>query len=587
MLIAPYRHRIYRQQQGSGDGIPNDLPAKASDAAGRPAMNGIDYIAQILKQEGVEWMSCFPSNPLISAVAKVGIRPVAFRHERGAVMAADGYSRISDRQKFGVCAVQAQAGAENAMGGIAQAYADNIPILVFLGGNNLDRLSVKPNFTAVQNYQGWVKQVEAIYTPNQVGDVMRRAFHALRNGTPGPVIVELTGDVCAQEVPEAARTYKSPKMHRQVPEPAAIADAAAALMSAKRPMIWAGQGVMFSGGTEALRELAELIAAPVFCTMPGKSAFDERHPLALGAGSGTTTGPANEWLTGSDVMLALGSSLTRTPYGQKIQPGKTIIHNTNNPDDLNKDEAADIGLVGDTRLTIEALIECIQEQTGGESVGERSKTEGEVAAAKAKWMAEWEPVLNGDEEPISYYRVIQALNDTLDGENSIVTHDAGAPRDSIVPFYTATTPHSYVGWGKTTHLGFGIPLIIGAKMAHPEKFCMNLMGDGAFGMSGTDIETAARSGAAITTVLLNNSAMATYSGPTQGTIGAEAREEYGVSTMHGDYAKIAEGMGAVGLRVTKTAELGPALKEAQRLNAEGRTVLIDIAANVEDRRSRF
>ena len=550
-------------------------------------MNGIEYIAQILKQEGVEWMSCFPSNPLISAVARVGIRPVAFRHERGAVMAADGYSRISDRQKFGVCAVQAQAGAENAMGGIAQAYADNIPILVFLGGNNLDRLSVKPNFTAARNYQGWVKQVEAIYTPNQVGDVMRRAFHALRNGTPGPVVVELTADVCGQEVPEAAQTYKSPKIHRQVPEASAIEEAAAALIGAKRPVIWAGQGVMFSGGTDALRELAELIAAPVFCTMPGKSAFDERHPLALGAGSGTTTGPANEWLTGSDVMLALGTSLTRSPYAQKIKPGKTIIHNTNNADELNKDEAADIGLVGDTKLTIQALIACINAKTGGRGVGERSRIQAEVAAAKAAWMAKWTPALSDDSEPISYYRVIQALNDTLDPENSIVTHDAGAPRDTIVPFYTATTPHSYVGWGKTTHLGFGIPLIIGAKMAQPNKFCMNLMGDGAFGMSGTDIETAARSGAAITTVLLNNSAMATYSGPTQGTIGKEAREEYGVSTMHGDYAKIAEGMGAVGLRVTKAAELGPALRQAQKLNAEGRTVLIDVRANVEDRRSRF
>ena len=487
-------------------------------------MNGIEYIAQILKQEGVEWMSCFPSNPLISAVARVGIRPVAFRHERGAVMAADGYSRISDRQKFGVCAVQAQAGAENAMGGIAQAYADNIPILVFLGGNNLDRLSVKPNFTAARNYQGWVKQVEAIYTPNQVGDVMRRAFHALRNGTPGPVVVELTADVCGQEVPEAAQTYKSPKIHRQVPEASAIEEAAAALIGAKRPVIWAGQGVMFSGGTDALRELAELIAAPVFCTMPGKSAFDERHPLALGAGSGTTTGPANEWLTGSDVMLALGTSLTRSPYAQKIKPGKTIIHNTNNADELNKDEAADIGLVGDTKLTIQALIACINAKTGGRGVGERSRIQAEVAAAKAAWMAKWTPALTDDSEPINYYRVIQALNDTLDPENSIVTHDAGAPRDTIVPFYTATTPHSYVGWGKTTHLGFGIPLIIGAKMAQPGKFCMNLMGDGAFGMSGTDIETAARSGAAITTVLLNNSAMATYSGPTQGTIGKEARE---------------------------------------------------------------
>jgi thiamine pyrophosphate-dependent acetolactate synthase large subunit-like protein len=550
-------------------------------------MNGIDYIAQILKQEGVEWISCFPSNPLISAVARIGIRPVAFRHERGAVMAADGYSRISDRRKFGVCAVQSQAGAENAMGGIAQAYADNIPILVFLGGNALDRLSVKPNFTAARNYQGWVKQVEAIYTPNQVGDVMRRAFHALRNGTPGPVVVELTADVCDQEVPDAARTYKSPRIHRQVPEASAIADAAAALIGARRPVIWAGQGVMFSGGTDALRDLAELIAAPVFCTMPGKSAFDERHPLALGAGSGATTGPANEWLVGSDVMLALGTSLTRSPYAQKINPGKTIIHNTNNPDELNKDEAADIGLVGDAKLAIEALIACIRQKTGGKSVGDRARTEAEVAAAKAAWMAKWTPVLTDDSEPVSYYRVIQALNDTLDHENSIVTHDAGAPRDTIVPFYTATSPHSYVGWGKTTHLGFGIPLIIGAKMAQPGKFCVNLMGDGAFGMSGMDIETAVRSGAAITTVLLNNSAMATYSGPAQGAIGKEARETYGVSTMHGDYAKIAEGMGAVGLRVATAAELGPALRQAQKLNAEGRTVLIDVKANVEDRRSRF
>jgi thiamine pyrophosphate-dependent acetolactate synthase large subunit-like protein len=550
-------------------------------------MNGIDYIAQILKQEGVEWISCFPSNPLISAAARIGIRPVAFRHERGAVMAADGYSRISDRRKFGVCAVQSQAGAENAMGGIAQAYADNIPILVFLGGNALDRLSVKPNFTAARNYQGWVKQVEAIYTPNQVGDVMRRAFHALRNGTPGPVVVELTADVCDQEVPDAARTYKSPRIHRQVPEASAIAEAAAALIGARRPVIWAGQGVMFSGGTDALRDLAELIAAPVFCTMPGKSAFDERHPLALGAGSGATTGPANEWLVGSDVMLALGTSLTRSPYAQKINPGKTIIHNTNNPDELNKDEAADIGLVGDAKLAIEALIACIREKTGGKGVGDRARTEAEVAAAKAAWMAKWTPVLTDDSEPVSYYRVIQALNDTLDHENSIVTHDAGAPRDTIVPFYTATSPHSYVGWGKTTHLGFGIPLIIGAKMAQPGKFCVNLMGDGAFGMSGMDIETAVRSGAAITTVLLNNSAMATYSGPAQGAIGKEARETYGVSTMHGDYAKIAEGMGAVGLRVATAAELGPALRQAQKLNAEGRTVLIDVKANVEDRRSRF
>ena len=550
-------------------------------------MNGIDYITQILKQEGVEWLSCFPSNPLISAAAREGIRPIAFRHERGAVMAADGYSRISDRQRFGVVAVQSQAGAENAMGGLSQAYADNIPILVMLGGNNLNQISVRPNFSAVQKYQGWAKQVEAIYTPGQVGDVMRRAFNALRNGTPGPVVVELTGDVCAQEVPEEARNYQSPKLTRQAPESSDIAAAASALIAARKPVIWAGAGVLFSGATAALQELAELTATPVYCTMPGKSAFDERHPLALGAGSGTTTLPAHRWLSEGDVLLALGTSLTRSPYGQPIRAGKVIIHNTINPGDINKDEAADIGLIGDTCLTIEALIAEIKAQTGGKGTSDRGTVEREIAAIKSEWMADWKEILASDEEPLSYYRVIHEINRNLDLENSIVTHDAGAPRDSIVPFFNATTPHSYIGWGKTTHLGFGIPLMIGAKMAQPDKFCLNLMGDGAFGMSGTDIETAARSGAAITTVLLNNSAMATYSGPTQGTIGAEARERFGVSSMQGDYAKIVEGMGAVGIRVTKAGEIAPALQEAQRLNSEGTTVLIDVRANVEERRSRF
>ena len=550
-------------------------------------MNGIDYITQILKLEGVEWLSCFPSNPLISAAAREGIRPIAFRHERGAVMAADGYSRISDRRRFGVVAVQSQAGAENIMGGLSQAFADNIPILVMLGGNSLNEISVRPNFSAAQKYQGWAKQVEAIYTPNQVGDVMRRAFNALRNGSPGPVVVELTADVCSQDIPEAAQTYKSPKMTRQAPEYVDIAAAAKALLAAQRPMIWAGAGVLFSGATTSLQELAELTAAPVFCTMPGKSAFDERHPLALGAGSGATTLPAHRWLSDSDVMLALGTSLTRSPYGQQIHPGKLLIHNTINHEDINKDEGSDIALIGDAALTIQALTDEVKSQTGGKGTGDRNAIEAEIAAIKAEWIEDWVPLLTSDEEPLNYYRVIHEINQNLDLENSIVTHDAGGPRDSIVPFYCATTPHSYIGWGKTTHLGFGIPLMIGAKMAEPDKFCLNLMGDGAFGMSGTDIETAARSGVAITTVLLNNSAMATYSGPLQGVIGPEARERYGVSTMHGDYAKIAEGMGAVGITVTKADRMAPALHDAQRLNLDGKTVLIDVHANVEDRRSRF
>ena len=197
-------------------------------------------------------------------------------------------------------------------------------------------------------------------------------------------------------------------------------------------------------------------------------------------------------------------------------------------------------------------------------------------------MAEWTPLLSSDEKPINPYRVIGDIVKTLDWENSIVTHDAGAPRDYIVPFYPATVPHSYIGWGKTTHLGFGIPLMIGAKLARPDRFCLNFMGDGAFGMSGLDIETAVRVGAPITTVVLNNGGMATYPGgyPT-------ARQRYGTTEMTGDYAQLAEGMGAVGITVMEPTEMALALERAQRLNAEGQTVLIDVHTNLEARQSRF
>ena len=543
-------------------------------------MNGTEFIARILKMEGVEQMTCFPSNALIEAAAKEGIRPIMFRHERGAVMAADGFSRVSDGPEVGVVAVQHAAGAENSIGGLSQAFGDNVPILVLPGGYPIERRNVRPNFSAVSNYGAVVKSVEAIDTPTQIRDVMRRAFQALRNGRRGPVVVEMTLDVCAQEVPEEALDYTSPRASMSVPSAGEIKDAVKTLLAAKRPMIWAGAGVLFSGASAALTELAELADVPVFTTMEGKSAFDERHPLSLSAGSGATTGQAHKWIVESDVVLGLGTSLTINSYTQTVPGGKTVIHNTTTEDDVNKDTPSDMALIGDARLTIEAMIDEIKGQIG--EGGRDTGVAAEIAAVKAEWMKEWTPMLQVDDEPLSTYRVIYEIEKNIDLENSTVTHDAGGPRDAMVPFFTATNPHSYIGWGKTTHLGFGIPLMIGAKLANPDRFCLNYMGDGAFGMSGLDISTAAKAGVPITTVLLNNGGMATYPGgfPT-------AREQYDVSYMAGDYAQIAEGMGATGITVTKVAEMGPAIHKAQQLNAEGKTVLIDVHSNYEAKKSRF
>ncbi len=545
-------------------------------------MNVLESVARILKTEGVEWVSCFPSNELIEVVAKEGIRTIMFRQERGALMAADGFSRVNNRNKFGVIITQGGPGSENSMGGIAQAFADNVPILYLPAGPALDQYAVRPNFSPVHSYQSVSKRGEIITHPSQVASVMRRAFHALRNGTPGPVIVELPEDIGDQQVPEEASVYHSPRRSPQCPSSGDIKDAVKLLLNAEKPVIWSGMGVLLSGASEQLKELAELTQIPVYCTMPGKSSFDERHPLALGSGSGATTLPAWRWIQESDVLFAVGSSMTRTPYGQSIPDGKTIVHNVEGIDDINKDYSVSVGLPGDAKLTLEAMIEEVKAQLGDKGRRDQEQVAAAIGELREQWLAEWKPLLESDEVPINTYRVIGELDKTLDRENSIVTHDAGAPRDSIMPFYTATIPHSYIGWGKTTHLGYGIPLMIGAKLAKPDKFCLNFMGDGAFGMSGLDIETSVRAGAPITTVVLNNGGMSTYPGgyPT-------ARERFGATEMTGDYAKIADGLGAVGITITQPSEIAPSLIKARELNEDGRTVLLDVHTNMEGRRSRF
>jgi acetolactate synthase-1/2/3 large subunit len=545
-------------------------------------MNTHEAIARILKMEGVEWIACFPSNNLIEAVAKEGIRPIMFRQERGALMAADGYSRMNHRKKFGVVITQGGPGSENSMGGLAQAFGDNVPILYLPGGPALAQHSVRPNFSPVRTYQTVSTYSEVIWKPDMAASVLRRAFHHLRNGRPGPAIVEIPADVGTQDVSEVALHYQPPKRFPQTPSVSAIKDAVRLLLRAKKPLIWSGMGTLMAEASAELRELAELTAIPVYCTMPGKSGFDERHSLALGAGSSSTGLHARRWIQECDVLLALGSSLTRTSYGQPIPAGKVIIHNTESLEDIDKDYMVEVGLPGDAKLTIQMLIEEVKAELGENGRKGQSHVAAEIAEIKQKWMAEWTALLHSDEIPINTYRVIGELERTLDKEHSIVTHDAGAPRDTIMPFYTATVPHSYIGWGKTTHLGYGIPLMIGTKLANPDKFCLNFMGDGAFGMSGLDIETSVRSGAHITTIVLNNGDMATYPGGYP-----IARETFAVTKMTGDYAKIAEGLGAVGITVTQPGEIAPALKRAQRLNAEGRTVLLDIHSNLEARRSRF
>ena len=546
-------------------------------------MNTLQAVARILKTEGVEWVACFPSNNLIEAVAKEGIRPIMFRQERGALMAADGFSRMNNRQKFGVVITQGGPGSENSMGGLAQAFGDNIPILYLPGGPALAQHSVQPNFSPVRTYQTVSTYGEVIWKPDMAASVMRRAFHHLRNGRPGPVIVEIPADVGTQEVPEAALHYQPPKRSAASASAGDVKDAVRLLLGAKKPLIWSGMGTLMAEATPSCR--TRRAAGDSRCTAPcpaspvSMSAIPWRWAPAVAPRACRRAAGFKS----RDVLLALGSSLTRTSYGQPIPDGKTIIHNTESIEDINKDYNVAVGLPGDAKLTIQMLIDEVKGQLGENGRKGQNNVAAEIAEIKQQWLSEWTDLLNSNEVPINTYRVIGELERTLDKENSIVTHDAGAPRDTIMPFYTATVPHSYVGWGKTTHLGYGIPLMIGTKLAKPDKFCLNFMGDGAFGMSGLDIETSVRAGAPITTIVLNNGDMATYPG---GYPVARARVQRDRHDRRLRQDRRGSGRRWHHRDATRKKS-PPALKRAQQLNAEGKTVLLDIHSNMEARRSRF
>ena len=535
-------------------------------------MNGFDVVAKCLKAEGVKWLACFPANPLIEACAKVDIRPIVFRQERGGINAADGFSRQTAGKEIGVFAAQDGPGVENSFGGIAQAFGEAVPLLFLPQGYAQSNYDIAPNFSAKQNYAHVTKFAVSIDRVGQTAREMRRAFHAMKHGRPGPALVEMPRDVLTQDVSEGDAVYTKTSVMRSAPSIGDVKDAVKALLSAKRPVIWAGQGVLYAEASEELREFAELAQIPVITTMQGKSTFHDDHPLALGSANRTAPKAVYKWLGESDVLFAIGSGLTRTSFGQDIPDGKFLIQGTSSAEDINKDYEISVGLVGDAKLTLQAMIEELKAQVGESGRAPDAALIEEIATTKAEWLAEWQPYLTADDSPINPYRVVHEINQVIDHENSVVTHDAGNPRDQIMPFYKATVPHGYIGWGKTTHLGYGIPLMIGAKLADPAKFCMNFMGDLAFGHTATEIETAVRAEVPITTVVINNQTMGGYDEKMP-----VAMEKFGAGNQSGDYAGMAQAMGATAIKVDKSAEIAPALQKAQRENLEGRVTVIEVA----------
>ncbi|BBK37459.1 hypothetical protein STAQ_25370 [Allostella sp. ATCC 35155] len=536
-------------------------------------------IAEILKREGVEIIFGYPVNHLLEYAAHVDIRPVIVRQERIGLHMADAYSRLSRGKKIGVFAMQHGPGAENAYGGVAQCYGESIPVLVMPMGYPRRIAHVPPNFNSVTAMQHITKSAEPVTTAAEIPNVMRRAFTQLRNGRFGPCLVEVPTDVFNEEVPEPI-AYEPVMTTRFGPDPMAVRKVAQVLAGAKNLVIHAGQGVHWADAYAQLKELAELLAAPVMTTLQGKSAFPEDHPLALGSGGRAYPATVDKFLKNADVIFGIGCSFTETNFGTAIPKGKTIVHATLDPLDVNKDVIAAHALIGDAALTLDALLAELKRTIT--TPRDASAVAAEIATVQEEWLAKWMPKLTSDDAPLSPYRVLWDLANTVDRANTIITHDAGSPRDQLSPFWKATTPLSYIGWGKTTQLGYGLGLAMGAKLACPDKLCINVWGDAAIGFTGMDFETAVRERIPIMSILLNNFSMAI-----ELHIMQVSTEKYRATDISGDYAAMARAFGGYGERVTKPEDIIPAIKRGIEQTQKGVPVLLEFITSKETEISSF
>jgi thiamine pyrophosphate-dependent acetolactate synthase large subunit-like protein len=536
-------------------------------------------IAEIMKREGIDILTAYPVNHLIEFSAELDIRPIIVRQERTGLHMADAISRMTSGRKIGAFCMQHGPGTENAYGGIAQAFAESVPVLVVPGGYARRLAHVEPNYNAVAQMRGVTKSAEPVVVAAEVPNIMRRAFSRLRNGRGGPVLVEVPADLWNEELP-GPLCYTPVAASRFGPELQAVRDAARMLADAGRCVIYAGQGVHWAGAWKQLRRLAELLAAPVTTSLGGKSAFPEDHELALGSGGLAVPKTVRHFLDRADVIFGIGCSFTETNFGVAMPKDKSIIHATLEPDHLNKDVAVQIGLIGDAGLTLDALL--AELSTLVPVARDSAAVAREIAEVREEWLAEWKPKLTSNETPLSPYRVIWDLLHTVDVANTIITHDAGSPRDQLSPFWVTREPLTYIGWGKTTQLGYGLGLAMGAKLVHPNKLCINVWGDAAIGFTGMDFETAVRERIPILSILLNNFSMAI-----ELKVMPISTQKYQSTDISGDYAMMARAFGGYGERVTEPSQIVPALQRGIAQTRMGVPALLEFITCKETVVSRY
>ncbi len=545
-------------------------------------MRGADAIVRALELEGVEYIAGFQGgglNPLWTGLRNSEtIKVFAARNERLGVEIADGYARATG--KVGVAMTGTGPGATNTLTGIAGAFADNIPVLLLMGQVPLAQLGKEVQqevsasiFDTLVKWRGTMAKVE------DIPSIMRRAFTALRSGSPGPVVLEMPQDVLMTEVPDGSLVYEPVGPGRKA-APAAdeVAKAADLLVNAKLPVLNLGGGVLSAEAWDEAKELAELLSMPVATTLVAKGVFPEDHPLSMGMGcyprSRYASGASLHMNRKADVVLAVGNSyrLPNGTDGRPISEGVSLIHVNADEHDLNKQYQADVPILADAKLALRAILDAVKERVGPGNGGLKEEVVAEIKQAKDKDLGAWEPVFNDTATPTNGYRVVHELAEIVDLDKTIALHDAGGSRGYMSPFWTATKPRSYLGMGGMAAMGWSLGGAIGAKLGQPDKLVVHLLGDASFGMVGMELETAVRMGLPTLTIVVNNE------GTGGGLMGMDSPTgpPPDMAKLTGNWSKVAEGLGAYSERVEDPEEVGPALQRAIAATESGQAALVEV-----------
>jgi len=541
-------------------------------------MTGAQILMTMLKKEGVDTLFGFPGGAVIDIydeLARTDIRHILVRHEQGAVHAADGYARASG--KVGVCLVTSGPGATNTVTGIASAHADSIPVVVITGQvpTHLIGNDAFQEVDIVGITRPCTKHNYLVKSLPDLAPTLKEAFHLARSGRPGPVLVDIPKNVANARIEYLPPGENRIRPYTATPQPHAkqLRTVAKLIREARRPLIFAGGGVILSGGSEELTRLARRAQMPVTTSLMGLGAFPGEDPLFLGMIGMHGTYASNMSTGACDLMLAVGVRFDDRVTGKTdaFASQAAIVHIDIDPTSIRKNVPVSVPVVGDCRVSLQRLNELITEKQMQEVVSQRTEWLERVSQWKAS-----QPLAYCQGTTIKPQYVVEQVHALTRGE-AIITTEVGQNQMWAAQFYRFNRPNHFITSGGLGTMGFGLPAAIGAQIACPEKTVVDIAGDGSIQMNIQEMATAVQYGLPVKVVILNNG----YLGMVRQWQELFYGGRYSATRMNHapDFVKLAEAYGAVGLRATRPDEVATVLKEGLAVR---RPVIMDFVVDAEE-----